>query len=126
MNEIGVVFDAGPFIALERRNPVVVHLVKRLLETRTPIVTSAGVLAQVWRGGGGRQAPIAHVLRHTEVFDLTASVARILGRMLGEARGVDPIDAHVVLLARQRDWPVLTSDEGDLRAIDPRLRIERE
>jgi hypothetical protein len=45
--------------------------------------------------------------------------------MLGAARRSDPIDAHIVLLARERGWPVLTSDPDDLLAIDPTLALER-
>jgi hypothetical protein len=35
------------------------------------------------------------------------------------------LDAHVVFLARERSWPVLTSDPADLLAIDPHLSLER-
>jgi predicted nucleic acid-binding protein len=120
---IGVVLDAGPFIALERRNAVMVALVRRFLATSTPLVTSAGVVAQVWRGGEKRQVPVAHLLRRVEVVDLDRSVARLLGRMLGLSGTADPIDAHVAFLARQRAWPVLTSDVADLRAIDRTLDL---
>jgi len=44
--------------------------------------------------------------------------------MLGATGTRDPIDAHVVLLARERGWPVITTDPRDLRALDPTLRIE--
>jgi len=44
--------------------------------------------------------------------------------MLGAVRGRDPIDAHVVLLAMERGWPILSSDPKDLRAIDPNVRVE--
>jgi hypothetical protein len=121
----GVVLDAGAFIALERRDGTMVRLVQRFVDAGTPLVTSAGVVAQVWRGGGQRQVPIAFLLRRTVVVDLTHLVARLLGRMLGVAGRSDPIDAHVVLLARQRGWPVLSSDPEDLLAIDPTLVIER-
>jgi len=121
----GVVLDAGLFIALERRDKTVVALAQRLLDSSTPLVTSAGVVAQVWRGGGQRQFPVAFLLRYVAVEDLTHRTARMLGRMLGATQCSDPIDAHVVLLARQRDWPVLTSDPGDLLAIDPNLAVER-
>lgn len=119
----GVVLDAGAFIALERRSQPVVHLFQLFRERGTPLVTSAGVVAQVWRGTA-RQAPIAFVLQHTRVVDLGREVARVLGKMLGATGHHDPIDAHVVLLARERGWPVLTSDPDDLHAIDPRLRLE--
>jgi hypothetical protein len=88
------------------------------------VVTSAGVVGQVWRSGGRRQVPVAHLLRRTEVVDLTHAVARVLGRMLGHSGVADPVAAHVALLARKRSWSVLTSDAADLYQIDPTLSIE--
>jgi hypothetical protein len=120
----GVVLDAGAFIALERRNRVMAHLAHRFADERTPLVTSAGVVAQVWRGGGHAQVPVAFLLRRTTVVDLTHAAAKVLGRMLGATRTRDPIDAHIVLLARERGWPVLSSDPEDLSAIDPGLTIQ--
>jgi len=81
----GVVLDAGAFIALERRDRTIVRLVQRFAISKTLLVTSAGVVAQVWRGGTDRQVPVAFLLRRTQVVDLTYAIARILGRMLGEA-----------------------------------------
>ena len=121
----GVVLDAGAFIALERRNPTMTRLTQLFSDAKTPLVTSAGVVAQVWRGGSGHQVPVAFLLRKSLIVDLTDGQARLLGRMLGAARRSDPIDAHIVLLARERGWPVLTSDPDDLLAIDPTLALER-
>ena len=121
----GVVLDAGAFIALERRDGTMVRLARRFADAGTPLVTSAGVVAQVWRAGGQRQVPIAFLLRHTTVVDLTDAVARVLGLMLGTSGRSDAVDAHIVLLARQRGWAVLSSDTKDLLAIDPGLVIER-
>ncbi len=123
--EAGIVLDAGAFIALERRNATMVALVRRFFVAATPLVTSAGVVAQVWRGGGQRQVPIAYLLRRVQVIDLDGTVARVLGRMLGVSRTSDPVDAHIVLLARQRAWPVLTSDSADLHAIDRTLDLHK-
>jgi hypothetical protein len=121
----GLVFDAGAFIALERRDKVMTALVAKVVGGRIPLVTSAGVVAQVWRGSGHAQVPVAFVLRRTLVVDLTHRVAKLLGRLLG-LRGVDDVvDAHVVMLARERHWPVLTSDVDDLRALDPTVRLQR-
>ena len=116
--------DAGAFIAAERRDRVMTELVRRFAEERTPLVTSAGVVAQVWRDGSRAQVPIAFLLRRTTVVDLTRSVAKVIGRVLGATRTKDPIDAHVVLLARERGWTVLSSDPDDLRRIDPTLVVE--
>jgi len=120
----GVVLDAGAFIALEKRDRTMVALARMFTQKKTPLVTSAGVVAQVWRSGGERQVPIAHLLRRTTVVDLGRAVARVLGRMLGESGTPDVIDAHVVFLASERDWPVLTSDPDDLLAINPNLAVE--
>ncbi len=120
----GVVLDAGAFIALERRNRVMVHLAQRFAREGVPLVTSAGVVAQVWRGGSGAQVPLAFILRKTEVVDISYAVARTLGRMLGATRTKDPIDAHIVFLARVRNWPVITSDARDLLAVDPTIVIQ--
>jgi hypothetical protein len=121
----GVVLDAGAFIALERHDRTMVALAKRFVDASTPLATSAGVVAQVWRGGDRDQVPIAHLLRRTTVFDLTHSVARILGRMLGAVGQCDLVDAHIVFLSRQRGWPVLSSDPDDLLALDPALVVQR-
>jgi hypothetical protein len=118
-----MVLDAGAFIALERRDETMVALVSLFAQERIPLVTSAAVVAQVWRASP-RQAPLAFLLRRTAVVDLTEAVARILGRMLGATGQSDPVDAHVVLLARERGWPILTSDPDDLRALDPKARLE--
>jgi hypothetical protein len=120
----GVVLDAGAFIALERRSGVMARLVERFADERTPLVTSAGVVAQIWRGGGHAQVPVAFLLRRTTVVDVTHATAKVLGRMLGATRTKDPVDAHIVLLARERGWPVITSDADDLSAIDPGLTIQ--
>jgi hypothetical protein len=120
----GVVLDSGAFIALEKGDPVMTHLVERFNREATPLVTSAGVVAEIWHSGQATQIPIVFLLRRTLVLDLTHAIARVLGRMLGAARTRDPIDAHVVLLARERGWPVLSSDAADLRAIDPTLHVE--
>jgi hypothetical protein len=122
---LGVVLDAGAFIALERRDRTMVALAQLFVAEQTPLVTSAGVVAQVWRTGRDRQAPLAFLLRRTTVIDLTYTVARTLGRMLGVSSASDAVDAHVVFLARQRGWPVLSSDANDLRSIDPALHVER-
>ena len=105
---IGVVLDSGAFIALEKGDPIMTHLVERFSREATPLVTSAGVLAEIWRGGKGDQIPIVFLLRRTRVVDLTQAAARVLGLMLGTARSRDPIDAHVVLFARERGWSVLS------------------
>ena len=111
-----LVLDAGAFVAVERGNRDVVALVKReRLAGRSP-VTSGGVVAQVWRGGSGRQAPIARLLAGTAVASVDDTLARRAGMLLGRSGQSDAIDATVVCLAADGD-DILTSDPGDLRVL---------
>jgi predicted nucleic acid-binding protein len=120
----GYVLDAGAFIEVEKRNNRAGLLFEQLRRTQTPLLTSAGVVAQVWRGGNARQVPLAFLLSRVAVLDLTHEVAKVLGLMLKASNTADPVDAHVAYLARERGWPVLTTDPDDIRAIDPALSVE--
>ena len=123
-SSVGYVLDAGAFIEVEKRNNRVGLLFEELRRERIPLLTSAGVVAQVWRGGNARQVPLAFLLSQVDVADLTLQVAKVLGLILKVSRTRDAVDAHVAYLARERDWPVLTTDPHDIRAIDPSLDIE--
>jgi hypothetical protein len=46
-----------------------------------------------------------------------------MGRLLAASGTCDIADAHVVVCARRSGQPVVTSDPGDLRALDPALRL---
>lgn len=125
MTTPGVVLDAGAFIAIEGGDPAIRRTFSRYVRARTPLVTSAAVVAQIWRGGAGAQTSVALVLSRTQIVSLDAASARVIGTILGRTDRSDPIDAHVVLLAKERDWPILTSDPKDLLAIDPNVVVER-
>ncbi len=98
-------------------------LLGALVKARVPMVTSAAVLAQVWRGGAGAQVPISLLLPQVEIAPLHASEAKLIGLMLGVTGTRDAVDGHIVLLAQARRWPVLTSDPKDLRAFDAALEV---
>lgn len=121
---MSTVLDAGALIAFERAERRMVTLVARAKERDRSLLVPAGVVAQVWRDGR-RQARLATLLGSpvTEVVPLTDFAARAAGQMLGVARANDVIDASVAGLARERGAPVITSDPGDLRALDPDLHI---
>lgn len=93
-----------------------VALLKReLLAGRTPL-THGGVVGQVWRGGGGRQANLARLLPGVEVRALDGALGRRAGELLGVSGEVDVVDAAVALLAVDGDM-ILTSDPGDLAVL---------
>lgn len=110
---MSLVLDAGGLIAVERDDRDVIALIKReRLANRSP-VTHGGVVGQVWRGGGGRQARLARLLPAIEIEPLDDDLGRRAGILLGAARAADVIDAALVLLALDDD-EVLTSDPQDL------------
>jgi hypothetical protein len=109
-----LVLDAGAFVAVERGDRDVVALVKReRLSGRVP-VTNGGVVGQVWRGGSGRQAPVARLLAGVDVVPLDELLGRRAGTLLARSGHPDAIDAAVVCLAGDGD-DILTSDPEDLR-----------
>lgn len=120
-----LVLDAGAFLAVERGDRDVVALVKReRLAGRTP-VTSGGVVAQVWRGGRGRQVQVARLLAGTDVAAVDDRLGRRAGMLLARSGHVDAIDATVVCLAADGD-DILTSDPGDLRGLAEAAEIHVE
>ena len=109
-----LILDAGAFVAVERGDRDVVALVKReRLSGRAP-VTNGGVVGQVWRGGSGRQAPVALLLAGVDVVSLDDLLGRRAGTLLARSGRADAIDAAVVCLAGDGD-DILTSDPEDLR-----------
>ena len=57
-----LILDAGAFIAAERGEDDVAALVRRERRHGRVPLTNGGVVAQVWRGGNGKQVPVARLL----------------------------------------------------------------
>ena len=120
----GVTLDAGGLIALDRDDRRVVVLLARARETGARITVPASALAQAIRRPD-RQARLSRLIRQptTDVIDLDRVDATSAGRLLAASGTSDIADAHVVICARRADQPVVTSDPGDLRQLDPALRL---
>jgi hypothetical protein len=58
-----------------------------------------------------------------EIVPLDEQLARSCGELCGAASASDVIDASVVILAREWQDPIVTSDPGDLRRLDPSAQI---
>jgi hypothetical protein len=86
-----LVLDAGAFVAVERGSRDVVALIKHERLPGRPPITSGGVVAQVWRGGSGRQAPVARLLAGTDVAPIDDGLGRRAGMLLAPQR---PIRRH--------------------------------
>ena len=64
----GATYDAGALIAIERQDNKMVNFHRSIVKSGITPVVPAGVLAQVWRGGSGRQAPLARALNLNPPF----------------------------------------------------------
>ena len=120
----GVSLDAGGLFALDRDDRRVVVLLARAHDTGARVTVPASALAQAIRRPE-RQARLARLIRQpgTDVIDLDRVDATHVGRLLAASGTSDITDAHVVICARRADQPVVTSDPGDLRQLDPALRL---
>ena len=120
----GVTLDAGGLIAVDRNDRRVLVLLARARETGARTTVPASALAQAIRRPE-RQARLARLIRQptTDVIDLDRVDATSIGRLLAASGTADITDAHVVICARRADQPAVTSDPGDLRQLDPTLRL---
>jgi predicted nucleic acid-binding protein len=118
----GATLDTGALIALEAGSRRMAVLVEEALASRTVLAVPAGVLAQSWRGGA-RQARVARLLRSSvvTVVPLDRRCALRIGARCAVTGVTDVVDASVALCARDRGHPVITTDPGDLHALDPSL-----
>ena len=78
------------------------------------VLVPSTVVAQVWRGSR-RQASLARALRNCETvaFD---GLERVVGELCGRTKTLDICDAHVALVAMNRDL-LYTADPSDLRRL---------
>lgn len=120
------VLDAGALIALERAAPAMTGLLARVRAGEARLVVPDPVVAQVWRGGSGRQARVAALLGlkpdHCTTVPLDVEAAKRIGVMIGTSGHSDVVDAHLALVAAGHRAALITSDRADLVAVDPGLR----
>ena len=108
-----LILDSGALIALERRDRAMWRRFKSaLLAARVPL-SHGGVVGQVWRGRGPRQALLAQALGGIEVVAIDGALGRAAGELLARSAGNDVIDAALVLLADDGDQ-IVTSDVSEL------------
>ena len=110
---MSLVLDAGAFIALERNDRALWRRFDDAHLEDSPPLTHGGVVAQVWRGGSGRQVRLAKALLGTVVVPLDNDLGRRAGVLLARAGLVDAIDAALIALCRPGDQ-IVTSDPADI------------
>lgn len=122
----GLTLDTGALIAIEAGNPRMAVLIEQAMAARAELAVPAGVVAQAWRGGA-RQVRIAKLLQLqvTSIVALDAKLALRVGARCASTGATDVVDVSVALCASDRGHPVVTSDPGDIAAIDPALMLVR-
>jgi hypothetical protein len=98
-----LVLDSGALIALERNDRAMWRRLKAALLAEQVPVSHGGVVGQVWRAGGPRQALLAKALAAVEVRGLDDALGRAAGGLLARTGTEDVIDAALVLLAEEGD-----------------------
>ena len=111
-----VILDSGALISLESDDRRMWRRLKGALQSESPPRTHGGVVAQVWRGGTGRQARLAAALQAIEVAALDAALGRRAGVLLARTGLTGAVDAALVALADHGDR-IITSDPGDLAVL---------
>jgi hypothetical protein len=120
----GIVLDAGALIALDRGDKRMIALLRRALAQGRAFRVPAGVVGQAWRDGRV-QVALARFLRseEVEIVPLDEQLARACGELCAATNSTDVIGAAVVILARERRDPIVTSDPHDLRHLDPAAQL---
>jgi len=122
----GLTLDTGALIAIEAGSPRMALLIEQAIATGAKLAIPAGVLAQAWRGGA-RQVRIAKLLQLqvTSIVALDAKLALRVGARCASTGSTDVVDVSVAICASDQGHPVVTSDPGDIAAIDPALTLVR-
>lgn len=120
----GVTLDAGGLIALDKNGRRVLVLLARAGEAGIRVTIPATALAQAIRRPE-RQVRLARLIRQptTDVVELDRVDATGVGRLLAASGTSDIADAHVVICARRAGQQIVTSDPGDIRLLDPSIRL---
>ena len=122
---IGLTFDTGALIALERRKQRMKHVLERALAKDQPITVPANVVGEWWRG---RTELREAILESVDVEPLTLALAKLAGEALATISGATLVDAVVMASAASRGDIVYSSDVDELeklRQIFPGVRILR-
>ena len=111
----GFVFDAGAFIALERRSPLLLGILDEALRGTVEVVLPRTVIAQVWRGSP-RQANVGRLISAGRarggpviVDELTAETGLVTSELVPALRAAGPGIEHggLELAKRHEDSPGL-------------------
>lgn len=108
---MGLTFDTGMLIALERRQQRAAQIFAVAVDAGERITVPAPVVAKWWRG---RTDAREDLLESVDVEPMTEALGRLAGEALAQVRNATAIDAIVMASAALRGDAVYTSDFDDL------------
>jgi predicted nucleic acid-binding protein len=108
---MGLTFDTGALIALERRDIRMRKILDTARAGRVDITVPAAVIAEWWRA---RTVRLDGMLAMFTVEELTERLAKAAGEAIAAVPSATVVDAIVMASAASRGEPVYTSDVGDL------------
>ena len=111
-----LVLDSGALIAIERNDRSMWRRLKSAQLAGHVPVCHGGVIGQVWRGHGPREASLVTALGAIDIRPLDETLGRAAGALLAVAKRRDVIDAALVLLASDGD-SIVTSDPDDIEPL---------
>ena len=112
-----MIFDAGAFIALDKRSKrrIVLAIVEQLRDQGEPLRTTSPVLAQAWRDPA-RQAAMARLAKTMDV--LPFGDAKTIGLRCATSATSDVVDADLATWADALDDTILTTDPRDMTKLN--------
>jgi hypothetical protein len=114
MSTLGLTFDTGALIALERRTQKIWDIYRTAMREAIPITVLVAVVIEWWRG---RSDVRERILGGVRVEPLHLALARAAGEALASVKSAGAIDAVVMASAALRGDVVYTSDVLDLEKL---------
>lgn len=111
---IGLTFDTGALIALERRTQRIWEIYRTAMRDSVVVTVPAAVVIEWWRG---RTDVRERILGGVRVEPLHTALARSAGEALAAVKSATAIDAVVMASAALRGDVVYTSDTADLEKL---------
>jgi len=119
---LGITFDTGALIALERRKQRISRVYTTAVADGIIVTVPAAVIVEWWRGRSDARDTI---LRGVRVEPLDTQLAQVAGVALAATRGATPVDALVMASAARRGDVVYTSDFEDLDRLRTHFPVVR-
>ena len=122
---IGQVLDPSGLDAVLDAGRYASHWLITAWTASTPVVVPVLALSEVRALRPHLLAELYELLEHPSVVrrDLDPVTGSAVADLLVRAEVFDVCAGHVVALARERGWPVITGDAGRLRRIDPDVGV---